>query len=401
MKSPILLFPVLILAICLTQFAADIYAPSLVAIAQDLNVSISAVQWSMSVYLLGVALSQLVYGPLSDGVGRKLPMTIGLIIMTFGSVLCLFANEINLLIIGRFIQGCGAGACASLWRSVFRDSFTGEELAKYSAYLVIFIMFIVPSAPLLGSYLQITWGWFASFVLMAVYSAVALIGIILGFNETNKNYHLSNLAPRIIFKNYWILLKNPVFMGLTCSTFLSYGAFFAWFVIGPVLLIDEIGLSPILFGWLTFLGGGAAYALAGYLNGRLVKRFGMSWMMRFGWSVMIIAGFCMATAYFITGLNVWSIMIPVILFYFGSTFIWPNAFAMAFTPFGHIAGYAGAMYGFMQICGGAAMAGIIPCLANNPLIFSLIMVASSGLAWIIYETFVDRFCRKDINRRVK
>ena len=380
------IFASLILAVCLTQFAADIYAPSLPAIASGLNGSINQAQWSMSIYMLGVALSQLIYGPLSEGIGRKLPLVIGLVIMLLGSLLCVFAHNIEALILGRFIQGCGAGACASLWRSIFRDIFTGEDLAKYGSYLVIFIMFIVPSAPLLGGYLQDIFAWYASFVFMLIYTLLALAGIVFAFRETNTHYHISHLRPTYIVSRYRTLLSSRLFIGVTCSTFISYGAFFVWFVLGPILLIDKLHMSATTFGWLTFLGGGSAYVLAGYLNGKLVKCFGMRNMLRFGWAMMLIAGVIMLATYFLFTLSVWSVMLPVILFYFGSTFIWPNAFATAFTPFGKIAGYAGASYGFMQIFGAAVISGLVAYLPHdNQLAFAMIMILSSICAWLIYE----------------
>jgi len=114
------LFSVLIMAACLTQFAADIYAPSLPAMSRDLEASMDSVQWSMSIYMFGVAVSQLVYGPLSEGIGRKPPMIFGLLIMLIGSIVCAMTVNIALVIFGRLVQGIGAGACASLWRSVFR-----------------------------------------------------------------------------------------------------------------------------------------------------------------------------------------------------------------------------------------------------------------------------------------
>ena len=179
MNSNKLLFFVIILAACLTQFAADIYAPSLPAIATNLNTSLDLTQWSMAIYMWGVALTLLIYGPLSDGVGRKGPIVVGLSIMIIGSIICMLAPNIEFLIIGRFIQGCGAGACAGLWRSVFRDVFTGEQLAKYGSYFTIFVMFIVPAAPALGGYLQQLFGWRASFVFMSFYAVFALLSIIL------------------------------------------------------------------------------------------------------------------------------------------------------------------------------------------------------------------------------
>lgn len=389
MKSNALLFFVIVLAVCLTQFASDIYAPSLPNIASSLYTNVDLVQWSMAIYMLGVALSQLVYGPLSEGVGRKKPLLAGLIIMLIGSLVCLFSQSIETLIWGRLIQGCGAGACAALWRSIFRDVFTGEELAKYGSYLVVFIMFIVPAAPVLGGYLQGFYGWRACFAFMSIYTLVALFAILWGFKETSQHHHIERLKLSYLAKTYSTLLTSRIFMGITFCTFLSYGAFFSWFVSGPILLIKNIGISPVAFGWITFFGGGAAYALAGWLNGRFVKRFGMPVMMRFGWCVMILSSTLILVSQLFFNLTLWGIVAPVILFYFGSTFIWPNAFATAFTPFGKIAGYAGALYGSMQIGGAAALGGFMSYLPNEtPLSLGLVMLGSSVASWLIYEYIV-------------
>jgi len=381
-----MIFFTIVLSACLTQFASDIYAPSLPAIAQDLNTYIHYAQWSMSIYLLGVALSQLAYGPISEGIGRKPPLIVGLIIMTIGSLICLAAQTIECIIGGRFIQGCGAGASAALWRSVFRDIYNGEELAKYGSYLVILIMFIVPAAPALGGYLQEYFGWHANFIFMAVYSIAALLALWSGFKETNQHYHPERLKWHYILKTYYSLLSNKIFLGTTLSTFLSYGALFSWFIVGPVLLIEGVGLSAVEFGWLSCLGGGGVYALAGILNGKFVSHFGISFMMRLGFSIMALSGIILVLGKLFYGLNVWSIAIPSLLFYFGSTFIWPNAFATAFTPFGKIAGYAGALYGFMQISGGAIVSWIVSYLpTNNQIPLGSIFVLCSVLAWLIFE----------------
>ncbi len=180
-------------------------------------------------------------------------------------------------------------------------------------------------------------------------------------------------------------------MGISICTFLSYGAFFSWFVSGPVLLIDKLGISSIAFGLITFLGGGIAYTLSGWLNGKFVKRFGIPNMLRFGWAWMILSGLLMLLGYYIYGMNVWAIVVPVIIFYFGSTFIWPNAFAVAFTPFGKIAGYAGGLYSFMQLGGGALLGSLISYLpSNNQMPLALVMTICSIASWMIYERIPNK-----------
>lgn len=391
MNTNKLLFFVIVLAACVTQFATDIYAPSLPAIATSLHTSVSLAQWSMTIYLFGVALTLLIYGPLSDGIGRKKPMVIGLSIMLLGSLICVFAPTIQLLLIGRLIQGCGAGACAGLWRSIFRDIYSGEQLAKYGSYFAIFIIFIVPAAPALGGYLQHYFGWRASFVFMCSYVLFALLAIALGFKETSVHHHRDKLQWHYIKSTFRLLLTNPHFMGITLCTFFSYGALFAWLTASPILLIHKAGMSPTAFGLFMFFGAGFPYALAAWLNGKMVTRFGITTMLRFGWSVMIIAGLLMLAGKWLFGINVWAITLPIILFYFGSNFIWPNAFGSAFTPFGHIAGYAGALYSFMQMGGGAIIGSLIAYLPDsNQLPLGLVMLVASILAWIIYEKVKTR-----------
>lgn len=90
-------------------------------------------------------------------------------------------------------------------------------------------------------------------------------------------------------------------------------------------MIEGTRMSPEAFGWLNFIGGGAAYAAAGTLNGRLVKRFGISTMLRIGWTITLLAGFVLFAGYWFVGVNIWAIALPAFLFYFGSTLIWPNA----------------------------------------------------------------------------
>ncbi len=178
-------------------------------------------------------------------------------------------------------------------------------------------------------------------------------------------------------------------MGYSLCVLLSYSAFFAWFVTGPVLLIKIVGISPVTFGWITMFGVGCATMLASYLNGKLVSRTGMHFMLRVGWSIMIIAGVLMLAGKYLIGINATVIVIPVILFFFGAAFIWPNAFADAFIPFGKIAGYAGALYGSMQIVGGAAISGLVAHIPTyNQIPLALIFIIPSILAWMSFKWIV-------------
>jgi Bcr/CflA subfamily drug resistance transporter len=381
-----LLFPLLLLIGCSAQIASDIYAPSLSAIASALNTSISNVQFSMAIYMFGLAVSQLFYGPLSEGLGRKIPLVIGLSILLTGNLISLFAPNISILISGRLIQGCGAGACSALWRAIFRDTFQGSELAKYGAFFSIFVTFIVPAAPALGGYLQEYFNWQASFAFLAFYSLITMLMVLIFFKETSAHHHKDRLKTAFIKESFKYILSSPTFIGYTLCTFLCYGAFFSWFTVGPILLIHIVGISPIEFGWITLFGGGLATALGGWINGRLVTKLGTHTMLRCGFLIMLISGILMLLCHSIFGINFVIIIIPMILFYFGVTFIWPSAFAGAFGPFGKMAGYAGALYGFMQISGAAVIGTIVSYLPHqNQVPLALVFILNSLLAWVIFE----------------
>lgn len=390
MNTPKFLFVNVLLVACLTSVATDIYAPSLPIIASLLKAPIEQVQFSLTIFMASLAFSQLFYGPISEGIGRRIPLITGLFIFICGSIMCMLATRVEMLIIGRIIQGLGAGACSALWRSVFRDVYQGDELAKYGSWLSIAITFFIPAIPILGGYLQKYIGWQASFAFLILYCIVALLLIIYVFKETSLHHHKDRLNASFIIKAFKQLLTSRIFMGYTLTVFFCYGAFFSWFAVGPVLLIKHLGLSSVQFGWVSFIIGAGAMALAGTLNGRLVTRFGGRFMMRFGFATMFLAGLLLIAGLNLFGVNLIAILLPVFLFYFGVTFIWPNAFAGAFTPFGTIAGYAGALYSFMQLGGGALIGSLTSFLpASSPLPLAILFLLSPICAWLTYEILVN------------
>lgn len=391
MNSKYTLLFIILFVGCTAQLASDIYSPSLPAIANHFHTSITNVQFSMAIFMFGVAISQLFYGLLSEGLGRKIPLIIGLSIFLLGNLVSLLAPTITILIIGRLIQGSGAGACAALWRTMFRDTFEDDELVKYGSYLSIFITFIIPSAPALGGYLQEHFNWQASFIFLSIYSLITLLMVSICLKETSVHHHIDRLKTSFIFKSLKHMLSDPIFMGYSLCTFLCSGAFFSWFVVGPVILIHIVGISPIEFGWITLFGGGGATALGALVNGRLVTILGRQKMLRIGFLIMFIAGSLMLLLKFLSGINVFVIVAPMILFYFGVTFIWPNAFASAFGPFGKMAGYAGALYGFMQISGAAITGVLVSYLPDqNQIPLALVFISTSILAWLIFEKIVHK-----------
>lgn len=373
---------------CMGQVISDVYLPALPIISQDLNTSVHAIQLSISLYFYGFAGSHLIYGPISDSIGRKKPLAIGVLICLLGSLICQYASGIILFSLGRLLQGVGAGASAVLYRSILRDLYSGNQLAKVSSYLSIGRIFLLASSPLIGAYLLHFFNWHAIFLFLFIYSSVCLLGTLVLLKETNDYTYLHKIAIYDILKNSWTILKSPIFMGYAICIMLTFGGILAWLTVLPIVLQKTLGLSAIVFGWIAALAG-LSFAIGGFINAFLVNRLGINVMLNSGLLTMLVAGIIMLILGLLNFVNVVAIMIPVIIFIIGSSMVFPNAYAGAFHPFPKIAGTASAIFGFLQMLGGAISSTLMSYAHTYnqiPLAITLISVPLLGLFFILLTT---------------
>lgn len=380
----------MMLAACLTGFAADIYIPSFLTIAQDFDSSISHVQQSMGMFLFSVSISQLIYGPISEIIGRRIPLVIGLIIALIGSLICFYAHNISMLLIGRLIQGAGTGACACLWRAILKDSLNSDEISKYAGYLGIIMVFIVSAAPALGGLMESCLNWKYSLLIVIIYISITLFLVLWYLNETNIYHHNNKMSFSFFHNAFGSLLSSRIFMGYTLCVFLTYGAFFSWFVMGPVLLIGQIGVKPDVFGVINLVIGGSSMALGGLLNGKIVGTLGKSCMLRLGWGLIFATGMMILIWNIFWDQTAISLVFFVFIFLFGATFIWPNAFTEAFAPFAKIAGCASTLYSMMQLGGGAVIGSLSALLPKSSNSLAVIFILSSVTALTIFEFWIKK-----------
>lgn len=387
MQSRIHFTVMVVMLACATKIASDIYTPSVLVMAQQIpGASVDSIQLSFPIFLFGVAITQLFYGPLSEGIGRKRPVLLGLMIMAIGSLLCATATSISTLLIGRSVQGCGAGALYALWRAILRDVSYGENLARRSMPLFVIMAGCGSLAPIFGGYL-VTINWRCNFWFMVAYILTTIILVWCGYQESNTHSHSDRLHWSYVQATYFRLLIDPIFMGLSICMLLSFSSIFVWLMVAPVLLMQKCHLSPTWFGWLVAASTTTGFAIGALLNNRYVRHVGMSTMMMLGWAIMWGAGIAIYCGFYLVGVTTLAIMLPMVVFYVGSTMIWPNAFAIAFTPYGDIAGYAASLYGVIQLGGGALISAVIsqfPDVDQRPLGI-VIIVAVSGALWLYQQ----------------
>ncbi len=389
-KKMMITLAVIALIVTLPQITTDMYIPSLPAIAKHLHTTLGQSQLTMAFFIAGIAITTLIYGPISEGIGRRWTIIIGVIIAIIGTAFCLSANNIHILQAGRFIQGCGLGACAALWRSVFRDTFSGDELARIGSYFVIILTGSVIMSPFIGGYFEQYLGWRSTFIFLFFWMIIVLLLLLSIFKETSQHHGKHRLSFKFMLQSYAELLNNRVFMGFSLMSFLAYGGLIAWLTAGPIVLIHGAGIRPITFGYLMIISG-ISTGIAGFANGKLTKIISLTSIISIGMGLMTLSGIIMLLCYYIFGLDVYIVIIPAAIFIAGSTFIFINCFALSFENVGHIAGYAGSLYSCIQLLGGVFFSAILGSLnTNSPVPLGSIFVISGLTTFLAYKTIARR-----------
>jgi Bcr/CflA subfamily drug resistance transporter len=382
-------FIIVILSATLAIGGSEIYAPSLPHLVNVFGTTTNMIQWSMTVYMAGLSLTQLIYGPLSDMFGRRSPMMVGLLLFVLGAFLGSTAKSIEGLLIARLIQGIGAGGPTGLWRSIIRDVYHGPQLGKYASYLTLTISAVMPIAPSLGGYLESAFGWESVFLFMGAYGLFALLFLIFFFQETNKSLNPDRLTARYVLRNYWQIASHPIFIGGTFITSIVFGLKFSAILVASIFFIQILGFSPIEFGWIMSTTVITSYMLTGAINSFYVNRVGVDFMLKIGITLPIISGTILGVSYLIVGLKTPFLIASLFFLYCSGALVFPNAFATAFAPLKKNIGYAGAFYGFMQTGGGAVIGGLISMLPDTtPLPFAGTLVFFSGLAFFLHRHFI-------------
>src|SRR3990167_10155976 len=382
MKNPILFFGYLFLLSCLGQISSDIYLPAFPTIRDAFHTTAHLMQISLSVFMLGFSISHLIYGPISDSTGRKKPLIIGLSICIMGSLLCLFSSNIVYFIVGRGLQGIGAGAGAVLFLSILRDVYEGNQLAKISSFLSISRVILLASSPLIGSYLLHFFNWQACFTFLLIYAAMCLICSLLILKETNQFQHLHRAEITAMAKNIWTVCTHSTFLSYAFFVVLAFGGILALLTTLPFLLQDVVGITPVQFGWVAAIAG-LFFIVGGLINALLVEKVGIKKMLVIGLCIMLAGSIVMLIFGLLHHESTWAIMIPVVIYIVGCSFIFSNAYAGAMHPFAMMAGTAGAVFGFLQILGGSISSYLMSLTKTyNQIPLSIALLLSAILALI-------------------
>jgi len=358
----------------------DMYLPAFPAIASGLGAHSSEVERTLAAYLLGMAVAQLIYGPLADRFGRKPPLYGALVLYILASAGCALAPNVEFLTMSRVFQAMGGAAGMVIPRAVVRDHYNTQDAARALSMLML-IMGIAPIlAPVLGALILAWVGWRGIFV------AITLCGIALLWTLSTVMVESLPLEKRVplswghIFRTYAGLVIHRRFMAFALSGGLASATLFGYIVGSPRLFIEHYGVSPQTYGLL--FGLNAICLIAGsQVSARLLKKHRPNTILPWALGGLMAAGVSSLLAAVAGVATLASIMGGLMLFMFCYGFVGPNTAALALSDQGHQLGSASAMMGTLSIsCG--AFAGLVISMLQipGPLPLAIVMASCTTLS---------------------
>ncbi|NIH10996.1 MAG: multidrug efflux MFS transporter EmrD [Serratia symbiotica] len=361
------------LLVAVGQMAQTIYVPVIADIAHDLSVLPGTVQHVMVAYLMTYGFSQLIYGPLSDSIGRRPVILAGMMIFLIGSLGALLSNGLSMLVVTSAIQGMGIGVAGVMARTLPRDLYASIALRYANSLLNMGILISPLLAPLIGGALAMLFGWCANYAFLLALGVGVTYAMFRWLPETRP----ALTEKRRMLASFRQLLADGTF---TCYLVMLIGAL-AWIVVFEascgVLMGGILGLSGVTVSILFILPIPAAFFGAWYA-GRDGKTFhSLMWHAVLS---CLLAGLMMWTPSWFGVMNIWTLIVPATLFFFGAGMMFPLATTGAMEPFPYLAGAAGALVGGMQNLGSGLAAWFSATLPQTgqfslgPLMFAMALL---------------------------
>jgi MFS transporter, DHA1 family, multidrug resistance protein len=364
------------------QMSTSLYVPSLPFLADDLGVDTAEVKLTMTVFLIAFALSQLVYGSVSDRFGRRPVLLTGMVIYVVATLICAVAPNIEILILGRFLQGVGACAGTAIARAVVRDRFERREATRALAIIAMAMAVSPALGPIIGGNLQVYFGWQANFAALAIFGVLVLIAAAIGLAESIRQPDPTATQPSRMIANYRTLLSSSTYWGYMLVIGSCFAGLFAYMTSLPFVFIELLGFTPDLFGFVFI------FTVIGYLMGsttvsQIALHIDGDYLVLVGTTLMFAGGLVMVGFVLCEWVSAVTIVGPMAVFMFGFGITLPNATAGAISPFPHMAGVASAMLGFFQMAMAAVASIAVAFLYDETALPMAAVICATGILAVL------------------
>lgn len=366
-------------------FSIDMYLPGFPDMAASLNTSISRVTLSISSFFIGISVGQLIYGPLLDRFGRKIPLYIGLIIYFASSIYCVFVNDVDSLIAVRFVQALGSCSGMVAARALVRDLFPVNENAKVFSLLMLVIAVSPIIAPTLGGHITAAFGWHGIFILLAAISLLTLLAVMFWLPDGRSGDPELSLKPGPISKGFIAVARVPKFFTYALAGALASSGLYSYIAGSPYVFMELYHVTDKQYGWI-FGTIAMGLVLASQMNTLLLRKFTSEKITVVALVCQVITGLALVILTSFHWINMYSMIALIWVYLATQGLIFPNTSALALSPFSKNAGAASALMGAVQLGIGALATVMVSALSNQtalPMVGVMGLCASSALVVLL------------------
>lgn len=371
----------------LMPLSIDMYLPALPVIAEQFGVPAGSAQMTLSTYILGFALGQLLYGPMADSLGRKPVILGGTLVFAGAAAACAMSQSIDHLIVMRFFHGLAAAAASVVINALMRDIYPKEEFSRMMSFVMLVTTVAPLVAPMVGGAVLVWFSWHAIFWILALAALLASAMIFFFIKETLPAEHRQKFHIRTTLGNFASLFRHKRVLSYMLASGFSFAGMFSFLSAGPFVYIELNHVSPQHFGYYFALNVVFIFVLT-MINSRFVRRVGALNMFRIGlWIQFVMAVWMVVTAFFDVGF--WTLVVGIAAFVGCISMVSSNAMAVILDEFPHMAGTASSLAGTFRF-GIGAIVGALLSLATFtsawPMLWSIALCATGSILFCLYAS---------------
>ena len=371
----------------LMPLSIDMYLPALPVISAQFGVPAGSAQMTLSTYILGFALGQLLYGPMADSLGRKPVILGGTLVFAAAAVACALAQSIDQLIIMRFLHGLAAAAASVVINALMRDIYPKEEFSRMMSFVMLVTTIAPLVAPMAGGAVLVWFSWHAIFWILALAALLASAMIFFFIDETLPVERRQKFHIRTTIGNFASLFRHKRVLSYMLASGFSFAGMFSFLSAGPFVYIELNHVSPQHFGYYFALNIVFLFVLT-IINSRFVRRVGALNMFRAGlWIQFVMSVWLVVSAFLDVGF--WALVIGVAAFVGCVSMISSNAMAVILDEFPHMAGTASSLAGTFRFGIGAIVGALLSMATFTtawPMLWAMAICATSSVLFCLYAS---------------
>ncbi len=361
--------------------AMHMFVPALPYSAAELHATVAQTQMTISMYIIGLAVGQLIYGPLSDSLGRRPALMLGLTLYLLGGITAALTTDLHMLVAARLVQALGGCAGLALGRAIVRDTSDSKTVVSRLALLNLMMMIGPGLAPILGSGIAATLGWRAIFWVLAGLGSIALISTWWLLPETGRPS--GRFSGRIMLTDYKRLLGSVRFVGFALGGGMATTSIYAFIAAAPFIFVTELHRPLHEVG--LYLGLMiAGMSLGNALTGRLIRSVPINRLMLGGNTLSVVSALLLVVITVSGHLSLVAVLVLIFLFTCGLGLTGPSALTKSLSVNPHLTGSAAGLYGFLQMTAGALSTSFVSVGSDPALSAATVLLGAVTLAQLAF-----------------